>query len=184
MMDNQRPPPHNENAEPNEAKDMAAAKPEGDMPPGIAAPPTPTDVIPVGDVETMVENLNDAGAYLIEDWTALPKPVPEDAKRGIGGTRKPLDPIVWHSLLGVAALIAAVAEKVPSMQALIIDPSAVTTSAGVKDVANKLAQVSMNEEAKKAAADIIEQVKAQMGGEAPAGGAPPPQAPPPAPPAA
>lgn len=135
---------------------------EGSVP-GMPAPPKPTDVIPVDMVDTLGKAVNAASEFLF-DGELPPVKVgpPSDAKNGIGGTKAPLDPMVWERVVTLAAAVGQVASEDPSLQSLSYDPMAVTTTDGMRDVVSKLDQLSRSEDAKKAVTAMVDKMRAGM----------------------
>lgn len=142
---------------------MSEPAPSGDMASGLPPAPTPTDVIPADLVSTLAEAVNEAGSHIMgDDFPPVPVGNPSDAKRGIGGTKRPVEPQVWTALVVVGAVVSEVAAKMPEVQALVFDPKAITTTAGMRDVVSKLDQISRSADVKKGAEEVISAAKSGM----------------------
>lgn len=140
---------------------MDESAPPSDMPGG--PPPTPTDVIPADIVTTLSEAVNEAGSHIMgDDFPPVTVANPSDVKRGIGGTKRPVEPQVWTALLVIGAVVAEVASTMPEVQALVFDPKSITTTAGMRDVISKLDQISRSADVKKGAEEVISAAKSGM----------------------
>lgn len=150
-------PPMNEQP-PAESEGMEMA--------GFPEPPTPTDTIPVDAVTSLSKAVNAAGQFLMgSDFRPVPVKNPDDAERGIGGTKKPVDPMVWQMTMLLAGVVGQAAEKEPSLQDLTFDPNSIATSSGIRDVVAKLDQLSRSDDAKKVIDGLVAEAKAAMGGD-------------------